>query len=82
MIQLKYYPYGIHYCVTVVGKWIFESICFALPFTKDNFDYCCINDNEIKLMNDYKGLLKTIMFFTKENTKSVLQKWKLITCAL
>ena len=31
-------------------------------------------------MNGYKVVLKAIRFFTKENTKSVIQKLKFITC--
>ena len=75
LIQLKGYLEGIHHCVTVVGKCIFEiNFHFVLPLTKDNLDYCCINDNETKGMNGYKGVLKVIRFFTKDNTKSVIQK--------
>ena len=74
MIQLKYYPYGIHYCVTVVDKWIFESISFALPFTKENFDYCCNNDNEKNGVNGYKVALEVIRFFTNDNTEICIQK--------
>ena len=60
-IQLKYFLGGIHHCVTVFGKWIFDSnFTFALPPTKENLDYCCINDNEKKEINFYKGVLKII----------------------
>ena len=31
-------------------------------------------------MNGYKGVLKEIKSPPKDNNKSVLQKWKLITC--
>ena len=49
LIQLKYFLGRIHHCVTVVGKFIFDSnFCFALLLTKDNLDYCCINMNEKK----------------------------------
>ena len=45
----KYSIDGIHHCITVFGKWIFDgNFPFALPLTKDNSDYCCINDNEKK----------------------------------
>ena len=59
LIQSKYYLDGIHYCVTVFGKWIFDStFSFAPSLTKDDFDYCCINDNETKGMSGHKGVLK------------------------
>ena len=49
LIQLKDYLGGIHHCATVVVKWVFDSnFPFALPLTKDNFDYRCNNDNEKK----------------------------------
>ena len=36
-MQLKYSLRGIHHCVTVVGKWIFDSnSTTALPITKTN----------------------------------------------
>ena len=55
LIQLEYFLRGIHHCVTVVGKWVFDSNSpFALTLTKDNLDYCCINDNETKGTNSYK----------------------------
>ena len=74
-IQLKYYLDGIHHCVTVISKWIFDSnFSLVLPLTKDNLYYCYINDNETKGINGYKVLLKAIWFFTKENKKSVIQK--------
>ena len=70
----------IRHCVTVVGKWIFDSdLPFALPLTKDKLDYCCINDNKTKGMNGYKGILKAIRVFTKENDNSVIQNWRFIT---
>ena len=59
LIQLEDYPGGIHYCATVVGKCIFESnLPFAIPLTKEIFYYCCINENETKEINGYKGLSK------------------------
>ena len=81
LIQLKYFLGGISHCVTVVGKWIFDSnIPFELPLTKDNLDYCWINYNETKGKISNKGLLKAIRFTPKDNNKSVFQKWKFITC--
>ena len=80
LIQLKDCFGGIHHCVTVVGKWIFDStLIFSLPLTKDNLEYCWINDNEDKGMNGYKVLLKAIGSITKENNKSIIQRWKFIT---
>ena len=36
LIQLKYFPGGIHHYVTVVGKCIFDSnFTFALPLNQD-----------------------------------------------
>ena len=55
MIQLKYFPDGIHRCVTAVGKRIFDSNApFTLPLAKENLYYCCINNIETKLRNGYK----------------------------
>ena len=81
LIQLKYYIDGVHHCATVFGKSIFGSnFPFALPLAKDSLGYCCINVNETKKMDGYKGVLKSIGFFTKDNNKSVLQKLIFITC--
>ena len=39
LIQLKDNIDGIHHCVTVVSKWIFDSnFLFALSFTRENLD--------------------------------------------
>ena len=47
LIHLKESLGRIHHCVTVVGKWIFDSnFTFSLPINKENLDYCCINENE------------------------------------
>ena len=74
LIHLKYYLGGIHHCVSVIGKWIFDSnLPFALTPTKENFDYCFINDNKIKSMNVYKGVLKEMIYYLKDNNKSVLR---------
>ena len=43
---------GVHHCVTVVGKCIFDSnFTFALLLTEDNLEYCCISGNETKGIN-------------------------------
>ena len=73
LIQLEYSIGGIHHCVIVVGKWIFDSnFTFALPLTKENLYYCWINDNKTKGINGYKVLLESIRFFTKDNNKIVI----------
>ena len=65
MIWLKYFLDGIRHCATIFGKLVFDSnFTFVLPLTSENLDYCCINDNEIKVMNGYKGILKPARFFT------------------
>ena len=47
--MLEYFIGGIQHCVTVVGKWIFDSnFLFALSINRDNIDYCCTNENETK----------------------------------
>ena len=75
MIQLNYFLGGIHHCVLVVRKWIFDSnFAFEFPLTREKNDYYFINDNKTKVMNGYKGLLKAIMFFTVDNNKSVFHK--------
>ena len=49
IIQLTDLLGGIQHCVTVIGKWIFDSnIPFALPLTCDNLEHCLTNDNEKK----------------------------------
>ena len=36
VIQLKEFLRGIHHCVTVVGRWIFDSnFPFVLPITQE-----------------------------------------------
>ena len=40
LIQLDDYIDGVHHCIKVVGKWIFDSnFPFAPSLTKDNLDY-------------------------------------------
>ena len=47
IIQLKESIGGIHNCVTVVGKLIFDSdFNFAIPLTCDKLYFCCNNDNK------------------------------------
>ena len=57
LMQLKDFIGWIHHCVTVVGKWIFDSnLPFVLPLTNENLEYFCINDNkkkERKVTNEY-----------------------------
>ena len=66
LILLKYFLGDIQHCVTVVGKWIFDSnFPFAVPLAKDNLSYCCIDDNETEVMNGYKLLLKLIRLSQK-----------------
>ena len=36
----------MHYFVTVVGKWVFDSIIFSIPLILDKTEYWYINDNE------------------------------------
>ena len=61
LMQLKYYLFEIHHCVTVVGKWLFDdNFTFAFPLTKYNLDYCCIIDNETNGTNFCKKLSKEI----------------------
>ena len=41
LIQLTYFLGGIQHCVTVFGKWIFDSnIPFSLPINCDDMEYC------------------------------------------
>ena len=62
---------GMHQCVKVVDKWIFGSnLPFLLPLTKDNLDYCWSNDNQIKGLNCYRRVLKSIGFLPKYNNKA------------
>ena len=59
LIQLKDFLGGIKRCVTVVGKWIFDSdIIFSHPITRDNLEYCFTNDD-----------LKNKLMVTKEYSK-------------
>ena len=58
-IWLKCFLGGIHHCVTVVDKWIFDSnFPFELPLAEGKFEYCCLNDNKTRLINGYKVVLK------------------------
>ena len=67
LIQPKDFIVGIHHYITVVGKRIFDSnITFALPLNCENLDYFYTNDNETKVINGYKGVLKSIMFCLTE----------------
>ena len=60
LIHLKEFLGGIQHCVTVVGKYIFDSnIPSVLPLTCDQRNYCCNSGNETKVMNFYKGVLNT-----------------------
>ena len=36
---------------------------FSLPIDCENLDYCCTNDDETKVINVSKGVLKDIRFF-------------------
>ena len=70
LIQLKDCLGGIYHCVTVVGKWIFDSTFpLTLPLTKEKIDYFCINDNEKNRMNGYKGVLKEFRISQKRRIK-------------
>ena len=74
--QLTYFPGIIQHCVTVVGKCIFDSnIPFDLSLTCDNLDLCFTTDDETKLMNGSKGVLKYIRLFpTKKKTVMLISK--------
>ena len=75
LIKLIDFIGWIQNCVTVVGKWIFDSnITFNLPLTRGNMDYCCTNDDETKVMNSYKGVSKALGFFPKEKNMCFIKK--------
>ena len=75
LIQLKYFLGGMHHCVIVLGKWIFDSnVYFVLPLTIENLKYCCINDDEPKGINVYKVVLKAIRLISEKNNKSVIHQ--------
>ena len=59
----------------VVGKWIFDSF-FAHFLTKENLDYCYINEDEKRNELLQKSIENN--FFLKENNERFLQKQKLI----
>ena len=64
---------GIYHCVTAVCKWVFDStFCFAPPLTQDDMGKSCMNDNEVKIGNVYKWLLKAIRFKPTENNTCLL----------
>ena len=70
LIQLKAFIGGVHNCVTVFGRWIFDSnFPFALPLSKEILDYCWINYYRKKVMNGYRGLLKAFRFNRKRIIK-------------
>ena len=80
LIQLKYFIGGIHYCVTVVGKWVL-TVIFLLHFLSKMTIWTTVALIIMKKkgMNGYKGVLKSIRFSQKKNDKSELHKWKFIT---
>ena len=64
LFQLADFIGGIPNCVRVIVKFIFDrNITLALPLTHDNIEYSCTNDDDKKLINDYKLLLKSVRFF-------------------
>ena len=63
----------------VAGKWILD-IFFGITLTKEDLENFFINENGRKGINFYKRVLKETKFFTKENIKSFIKKWKFITC--
>ena len=70
LVQLKDFLGGIQHCVTVVGKWIFDSnVPFARPLTRNKLEYCCTNCDETKVMNGYRGVLKSIRFFQQRKIR-------------
>ena len=61
LFNLTYFLGGIQHCVSVVGKFILNSnILFLIPVTHDNMDYFYTNDDETKVINCYKSVLKNI----------------------
>ena len=61
MIHLVNFLDGIQYCVTVVGKLVFDSnIPVVLPLTREKIDYCCTNGDKTKGKNSYKGVLNFV----------------------
>ena len=64
LIQLKQSLGGSQNCVTIVGKWMFDSnIPFAPSLNRDKMDHFCTNYNETKGINFYKVVLKDVRFF-------------------
>ena len=64
----------IQYFVIVVGIWFFDSIImFVITLTGDEMDCGSNNDDETKLMNGYKLVLKSIRFFQTEKNKCFAQ---------
>ena len=75
LIKLKYFPDGIHYWVTVVSKWIFDSsFPIDLPLTKNSLYHSLIIENWTKGINGYKRVFIQIGFYPKGNNKSVIEK--------
>ena len=77
LIQFTDFICGIQYCVTVVGKCIFGiNISFVVPLNCDNLSFCCTNDDETKVMDVYKGVLKSINFFKQIKVSSLFRSKK------
>ena len=76
LIQLKDFILWIHDCVIVVGTFIFESnFPFTLPLTKENLEYCCLNENNNNKKNEWIQIsIEINQVFTKYNNKSVIHK--------
>ena len=81
-MQLKYSLRGIHHCVTVVGKCIFDSKFHFHFFSLKRIWNTVALMIMKKSMNILKVLLKSIRFFTKYNNKKCLLNVKLYTMCL
>ena len=64
LIQLTEFIGSIQHCVTVVGICIFDSnIPFEISLTCDYMYYCCTSYNKTIVMNGYKGVFKSMIFY-------------------
>ena len=66
LIRLKDFLGGIQHCVTVGGKWIFDSnISFGISLTHGDMGYCFIDSDETKGLKCSKVLLKSVRLFNR-----------------
>ena len=74
LIQLKAFLGGLQHCFKVVGNWFFDSdINFLPPLTRDDLDYCVV-DQKVKVVSNYPA--KSNMTNRKQTYEDVVRMKK------